>query len=139
MPLKSAALDEPQMNLTPMLDVVFNLIIFFVVSMQFSNEEEIEVQVPYAGHAQPLSALPDEIVVNVAADGRIIAQNRQVTPSELKAILTEARNHYADQAVLVRGDGRGALQHVVDVFSICNEVGIVNYKLATSRVEPAAP
>ena len=66
-------------------------------------------------------------------------KNRVVTPAELKSILTDARDRYADQAVLVRGDGRGALQHVVDVFSICNEVGIVNYKLATSRVEPAAP
>lgn len=137
MPLKSTALEEPQMNLTPMLDVVFNLIIFFVVSMQFSNEEEIEVQVPYAGHAQPLTALPDEIVVNVAADGRILVQGREVTQRELATLLAQARNRYADQAVLVRGDGQGVLQHVVNVFSICNEVGIANYKLATTRTEPA--
>ena len=73
MPLKVAPLEEPQLNLTPMIDVVFNLLIFFMLGTHFADlEREFDVQLPQVAAAQPLTGQPDEIAVNVFADGRIL-------------------------------------------------------------------
>ena len=132
MPLKSAALEEPQMNLTPMLDVVFNLIIFFMVGTRFADmERQFDVNLPKVSDAQPLTSLPDEIIVNVYGDGRIRVGKQTLTLEELADDLRAARDRYADQAVLVRGEGEGPYQIVMDVLSACQQAGITNTALAT--------
>lgn len=137
MPLKMAELEEPQLNLTPMIDIVFNLIIFFIVSMQFSNEQQFDVQLPSSSNAQPLTSPPDEIIVNVLADGRVAIKDEILTLDQLRTMLSDAQARYADQAVLVRGDGRGVLQHTVNVFSVCRAARIENFSLATQPPEGA--
>ena len=132
MPLKAAALEEPQMNLTPMIDVVFNLIIFFMVGTRFSDmERQFDVNLPKVSDAQPLTSLPDEIIVNVYGDGRIRVGKQTLTLAELVADLRAARDRYADQAVLVRGEGEGPYQIVMDVLSACQQAGITKTALAT--------
>jgi biopolymer transport protein ExbD len=132
MPLKAAALEEPQMNLTPMLDVVFNLIIFFMVGTRFADmERQFDVNLPKVSDAQPLTSLPDEIIVNVYGDGRIRVGKQTLSLEELATDLRAARDRYADQAVLVRGEGEGPYQIVMDVLSVCQQAGITNTALAT--------
>lgn len=132
MPLKAAALEEPQMNLTPMLDVVFNLIIFFMVGTHFADlERQFDVNLPKVSDAQPLVALPDEIVINVYGDGRFKVGQEWKTLEELLSDLSAARSRYADQAVLIRGEGAGPYQYVMDVLSACQQAGITNTALAT--------
>ncbi|MGQ0634607.1 MAG: ExbD/TolR family protein [Planctomycetaceae bacterium] len=136
MPLKVASADEPTLNLTPMIDVVFNLLIFFMVGTRFADlEREFDVQLPQVVDAQPLTAPPDEIVVNVFSDGRIVVGQQAVSLSELESRLREARGRYAEQAVLVRGDGHGIYQHVMDVLAVCHRVQIANFSLATQLKE----
>jgi len=131
MPLKIQALDEPQLNLTPMIDVVFNLIIFFMVGTRFADlERQFDVQLPRVSAAQPLTNPPDEIVVNVFKDGRIMVNRSPMTIAELEAALRAARDRYPDQAVLVRGDGQGIYQSVMDVLGACQKAGIRNFSLA---------
>ena len=92
MPLKMQPLEEPQLNLTPMLDVVFNLLIFFMVGTRFADlERQFDVQLPQVSTAQPLTSLPDEIVVNVFPDGKIVVNREEISSSELLSRLTEAR------------------------------------------------
>ncbi|MCA9079282.1 MAG: biopolymer transporter ExbD, partial [Planctomycetaceae bacterium] len=70
MPLKTQAMEEPALNLTPMIDIVLLLVIFFLVGTQFTQaERQYEIDLPTVSDAQPLTALPDEIVVNVGRDG----------------------------------------------------------------------
>lgn len=131
MPLRMEPLDEPQLNLTPMIDVVFNLIIFFMVGTRFSDmERQFDIHLPEVSAAQPLMSPPDEIVVNVFADGRVMVQNDVYSLAALRDFLEGARERYADQAVLVRGDGQGVYQHVMDVLAVCHEAGIENFSLA---------
>jgi biopolymer transport protein ExbD len=131
MPLKIAALDEPQLNLTPMIDVVFNLIIFFMVGTRFADlERQFDVQLPRVSAAQPLTNLPDEIVVNVYRDGRVVVNRDPMTIAQLETTLRAARERYADQAVLVRGDGQGIYQSVIDVLGACQRAGIRHFSLA---------
>lgn len=132
MPLKVEPLEEPQINLTPMIDVVLNLLIFFMLGTRFADmERQLDVQLPTVSAAQPLTSPPDEIVVNVFADGRIVVRQELLTLAGLEERLREARTRYADQAVLIRGDGHGIYQNVMDVLGVCQRVGIGNFSLAT--------
>ena len=132
MPLKVEPLEEPYLNMTPMVDVVLNLLIFFMLGTTFAQEErQFDIQLPRVGQAQPLTAPPDEIVVNVFADGRLVVNKQNLSPDDLERLLAEAQGRYADQSVLIRGDGKGNYQTIMDVLSICQNAGIHNYSLAT--------
>lgn len=132
MPLKVEPLEEPYLNMTPMVDVVLNLLIFFMLGATFAQEErQFDIKLPSVAHAAPLTAPPDEIVVNVFADGRLVVDQQTVSPEDLRQRLEEAHARYAEQAVLIRGDGKGDYQTIMDVLSLCQNAGIRNYSLAT--------
>lgn len=140
MPLKVEAMEEPMLNLTPMIDVVFNLIIFFMVGTRFSDmERQFDIHLPQVSEAQPLTSPPDEIIINVFSDGRIIVGERTLELDALEVELKQAHDRYADQAVLVRGDGRGVYQHVMDVLAVCHTAGITNFSLATQVKSETSP
>lgn len=131
MPLKTASVEEPNLNLTPMIDIVFLLIIFFMVGTQFAEmEREYDIQLPTVTDAQPLTTLPDEITVNVRRDGEIIVMGELRSREELHAELQAAQRNYAGQAVLIRADGQGIYQHVMEVMEICRKADIRNISLA---------
>ena len=72
MPLKTHHDDLPALNLTPMIDIVFNLIIFFMVSTRFTEiERKVDLSVPKVGDTRNLSDAPQRRVINVHRDGRI--------------------------------------------------------------------
>lgn len=132
MPLKIQPLEEPQLNLTPMIDIVFNLLIFFMVGTRFADlERQFDVHLPQVSAAQPLTSLPDEIVINVFNDGKIIVRREELSREQLLERLIEARERYSDQAVLIRGDGAADFQQIADVLAICHKADIRNFSLAT--------
>lgn len=131
MPLKTLPLDEPGINLTSMLDVVLNLIIFFMLTTQFTqHERQYEIQLPTVADAAALSGQPDEIVVNIRADGVIIVKNAPRSLAELEADLTAARERFPGQSIVIRGAGDGRYQPVMDVMAACRRAGIRNIALA---------
>jgi biopolymer transport protein ExbD len=137
MPLRNAPLDEPQLNLTPMIDVVIQLVIFFMVGTQFvDNERKIDIALPLVGQAAPLTETPDEMVVNVSKDGDISIGSKPVSAEQLRDQLKEAKNRYSAQAVVIRGDMNCIYQQVMTVVDICKQAGIENLQVAT-RVEHA--
>jgi biopolymer transport protein ExbD len=122
--------------MTPLVDVILNLLIFFMLGTRFAEEErQIDIQVPSVSHAQPLTAPPDDIIVNVFPDGHIVVNQETLSPAQFEKLLQAARRRFKDQAVLIRGDGKGTYQSVMDVLSICQKAGIHNYSLAT-QVKP---
>lgn len=138
--MKMVSVEEPQLNLTPMIDVVFNLIIFFMVGTQFADmERQFEVQLPQVSDAQPLTNPPDEIVINVYAGGKVVVGNDDLTLAQLRERLAAAHANYAGQSVLVRGDGASAYQQIMNVLAVCHEAKITNFSLATQLKEDAAP
>lgn len=139
MPLKTLPLEEPTINLTSMLDVVLNLIIFFMISTQFIQEErQYDVKLPTVSAATALSGQPDEIVVNVLADGSFQIKGDRVGNQELLTLLKFARERFPGQSVVVRADGDGKYQPVMDVLSACRVAGIRNVSLA-NRLTGATP
>lgn len=125
MPLKTHVDEPPQLNLTSMVDVLFLLIVFFMVGTQFTDHEKnLDLQVPQVAETGALTTAPERRVVNVDREGRISLDRSEVTLGELTARLSAARRQYAGLGVIVRGDGGGPLQNVADVLSACREAGI---------------
>jgi biopolymer transport protein ExbD len=131
MPLKLDPIEEPALNLTPMIDVVLNLVIFFLVTTQIAKDErQYEVELPKVTEARPLTALPDAITVNVGSDGALYLGREPRTPDELERELRTAAERYPEQAVVIRGDANGLYQHVMSVLNICHRANISNVQLA---------
>lgn len=125
MPLKPVHDDLPAMNMTPMIDVVFNLLIFFLLGSTYLNEErELELTLPSVSEASPLTEGPDEITVNVLADGSVKIRGKSYSREEMLDFLQQARRNYPDQAVAVRGDADARYEAVASVLALCKQAGI---------------
>ena len=139
MPLKTHLDEQPSLNLTPMIDVVFLLIIFFMVGTQFAElERKITLQVPHVSDVQALAPAPEKRVINVHRDGHITLDRDDVSIDQLVATLSRARHEYAELGVLVRGDAEGAFQNVASVLAACRQAGIADMGISVrmARGEP---
>ena len=120
-------------NLTPMIDVVFLLIIFFMVATKFAEiERDLRVNPPSSSHAQPITAMPRELIVNVTTDGRYIVNEVEYPVEDLEKLIAQAVKENPDQAVIVRGDRQTTLQLPVNVLSLCEKYAVKRKFLTTS-------
>lgn len=112
-------------DLTPVIDMVFNLLIFFLVATSFhQTEREMKIVLPQASAAGPISAMLKEIIVNVDADGRTIVSGRTIAAEDLRTLVKEAVAVNPEQKVTVRGDRTTAYANVVAVLDICKGSGV---------------
>jgi biopolymer transport protein ExbD len=120
------------LDLTPMLDMVFNLLIFFMVVTSFEKaDRDLKVLLPEGSEAMPMTAKPRELFVNIDKDGRYFVRSREVTTEELSKLLTQvALNNPANQAVVIRADKRAAWDYVATAMRLCNQAGIRDYSAA---------
>ena len=131
MPLKTHLDEQPTLNLTPMIDIVFLLIIFFMVGTKFTElERNIALQIPHVSNISALSAAPEKKVINVYRDGRISLDRNIVTLAELTHQLSNAVQEYQYLGVMVRGDAAGPFQNVAGVLSACKEAGVVEMSVS---------
>ena len=125
MPLKTHLDEQPTLNLTPMIDIVFLIIIFFMVGAKFTElERKIGLEVPQVSDVSALAPAPEKRIVNVYRDGRVALDRQFMTLDELKAQLANARREYDELGVVVRGDAEGQFQNVANVLGACREAGI---------------
>lgn len=123
--------NEPPLgiDLTPVIDVVFLLLIFFLVATRYDQEErELDVILPEVTEARPLSMTP-ELVINVLRDGTYRVVQSEYEDDQLMALLREAHRNNPHQSALIRGDGETALKHAIRVMGFCNQVGM-DYRIA---------
>lgn len=123
-------------ELTPLIDMVFLLLIFFLVATTFRQEErEMQIALPFASSSAPISAMARELIVNVAADGAIIVGGRHVDRESLQRIVAEAVATNGDQKVTVRGDRNAVYDTIVGVLDVCKAAGIQEPYLDTAVPE----
>ena len=117
------------LDMTPMIDMVFNLLIFFMVVSQFANEErDLRVVLPDGSEAMPLTAKPQQIFINIDQEGRYFVRGQELTAEALAALLAQAAlNNPANQAVVIRGDKRSAWDSVATAMRLCNQAGLRDY------------
>jgi biopolymer transport protein ExbD len=119
------------LSLTPLIDVVFLLLIFFLVATRFEQEErELELALAQASDAQPLIDKPEELFVNVTDDGAYFLGGRPVSRDALQLALTRAWMRNGSQQVVIRADKESRTKHVVAVMNMCNKANIRDYSIA---------
>lgn len=120
-------------NLTPMIDCVFLLLIFFLVATRFEEaEREMSVVLPQASEAMPMTARPKELFVNVSATGDIVVEGSKLDEAQLLDVLVQAQaNNPGRQKVVIRGDRGSPLEASVRVMDLCNRAKIREYTLST--------
>ena len=117
--------ETPRIELTPIIDMVFLLLIFFLVATTFhQTEREMQIALPEAASSQALTVALREIVVNVDAEGEIILNGRNVSAAELGATITRAVESNPEQKVTVRGDRNTVYASIVRVLDVCRTSGI---------------
>ena len=118
--------------MTPLIDVVFLLLIFFLVATTLSEEEgHLSVQLPAASEAQPLTAKPRELVVNIDAAGQYYISSEQLTLKRVEEVLAIASASNPGRAsVIIRADRRCQWEFVVAVMNACNKARIRNYQVS---------
>ena len=122
-------------NMMPLIDVVFLLLIFFLMASRFEQEErELKVALPEVAEAQPLT-MTQELVVNITAEGKYVVAKQEYGEDQLAALLERTRRNNPHQSVLIRGDGRAPWKHGVRVMGLCNRAKIENYRVAALQEE----
>lgn len=125
-----------ELELAPMIDVVFLLLIFFIVSWQSARfERDMDVSVPSAEEAENKDRQAGEIIINVRKDGTVVLNGLSVTNAELLAKLKAVSEAYPDQAVILRGSSEANFQAIINVLDEIKRAGIWNVAFATTRPE----
>ncbi|MFM7107769.1 MAG: ExbD/TolR family protein [Planctomycetaceae bacterium] len=125
------------LELTPMIDVVFLLMIFFLVASKLDEaDRSIDVVLPQATAAKPLTSRPREFVINIDRDGNYFAGARPVSLAELGGLLRQAAaDEPSRQTVIVRADENVAHKFVVGAMDACVTAGVEDYQVQSAGEE----
>lgn len=123
--------EEAGLNLAPMIDVVFLLLVFFMVATTFAREEEqLDVNLP-ASEAGESVEPTDEITIVLHEDGRVIVNGESLAEAALPARLKSLAEAEGTLPVTIRGDRDVVLQRVVSVMDACVLAGLTDVGMMT--------
>ena len=122
------------LSMTPLIDVVFLLLIFFLVASRLSQEDrELDIPLPSAANAMPMTAEPQEMIVNIDEHGAIFVDSQYLQQEQFEELLRSAvLNNPLGQSVIIRADRRVPVQTPVSVMDICMKLG-ANYSLSIAE------
>ena len=129
---------EEGVNLMPLIDMVFLLLIFFLVATTMAQEErELGVQLPSISSAVPLSAPPPQLIINIRADGTPLISRKEYTWKQLADVLVHVARNEPHRKILVRADEESKHKYFAAVVRICRKVGIGEARIGYAEQEPA--
>ncbi|MBJ06639.1 MAG: hypothetical protein CMO40_05900 [Verrucomicrobiaceae bacterium] len=134
MKFKTPKPPESAIQLAPMIDIVFLLLIFFLVTWQFSrSEQDSKVKVPTSSQGREETRAISEININIRQGGELVINGEALTEDQLLTKLRAIVEVHENQPVRLRGDGDITYQTLMGVIDICQEAGIWNISFATRR------
>lgn len=136
MNLQPGGEDEPDVNLTPLIDVVFLLLIFFMVSTTFEHQSRIQIELPEAT-ASPVEVDEESIEIIIDAQGRYFIGEEQVVNTELKTLksaISKAVGERETAPVTIRADAKTPHQAVITALDATSQLGLTHISLATSKI-----
>lgn len=135
--------DEPEINLVSLIDVVFCLIIFLVVTTTFDHRSGLKIVLPEANtRAEPSDAEP--LTVLVDADGRFFVGSSEVLKTDLASLkdaIARVAGADRERPVVLRADARATHQSVVTAMDALGQLGFTRLSIATTpqSAKPATP
>ena len=137
MNLQPGESDEPDINLTPLIDVVFLLLIFFMVSTTFEHQSRIKIDLPEATAEETMQE-PETLEIIIDAQGRYFINEQQVINTELKTLKMAIGKAVGDRETLpvtIRADANTPHQAVVRALDATSQLGLTRISLATSKIQ----
>ncbi len=130
--------DELELNLTPLIDVVFLLLIFFMVSTTFQKESQISLQLPKASKSDTEKP-PDNVEVLINAAGNFYVNEQELLQSDVETLrnaLFKLTQGERDVPLTIRADAQTPHQAVVIAMDAAAKLGMLRLSIATSQSEP---
>ena len=137
MNLQPSTPDEPEVNLTPLIDVVFLLLIFFMVSTTFEHQSRIQIELPEAT-AEATRPEDESLEIIIDAQGRFFIGDEQVVNTELKTLkgaISKTVGEREGIPVIIRADATTPHQAVITALDATSQLGLTRISLATSRMQ----
>ncbi len=125
-----ASNEHPEINISPLVDMVFLLLIFFIVTTVFVEETGVEVQKPKAASAQNLEK--KSILLALTAEGRIVYGGKEVSLSGLRGLVSRLLRDQ-EMPVIILADENSRSGVLVDVIDECKLAGVKQVSIAAER------
>ncbi len=123
--------DESELDITPMLDIVFIMLIFFIVTTSFVKESGIEVNAPSASSA--VSQDKASIFVAINESGDVWIDKRQVDVATVRAIIARMHTNNPEGAVVIQADKAVSAEQLMGVMDQVKLAGVKNIALAAKK------
>lgn len=129
--------DEVDVNLTPLIDVVFLLLIFFMVTTTFARDAKINIQLPTTQNAiASVQKKPMEVIID--EKGKFFVDGREVLnskPETLFRAMSQALDERGEKTppLIISADANASYQRVVTAMDIAGRLGLTNFSMATSN------
>ncbi len=137
MRLQSRVKEEPNVDLTSLIDVVFLLLLFFMVSTTFDHQAVLKVDLPEASEVEAPTDLPERLELVIDASGLMFLNDQQLVDSEqrtIKAAIKQAAGDNRELPLILRADRETPHHFVVTAMDVAAQMGFSNLSIATDRV-----
>ncbi len=136
MNLRPQRKESPELNLTPLIDVVFLLLIFFMVSTTFDKESRIKVELPQAATQDERDKNDTVLDITIDAKGRFYVNQNEVINTEISTLMgaiEKAVNDKRDLPVIISADANTPHHSVIKVMDAASQLGFVNMTFAARQ------
>jgi len=134
--LKNHVKEDPTVDLTSLIDVVFLLLIFFMVSTTFERESVLKVDLPEASAVAEREELPESLELIIDAQGRMYLNDQRLIDSEertIRAAIEQLAGENRDLPLILRADRETPHHFVVTAMDVAAQLGFLNLSIATDR------
>lgn len=128
--------EEPTVDLTSLIDVVFLLLIFFMVSTTFERESVLKVDLPEASSVEEREEIPDSLELVIDSEGRMYLNDQRLIDSEertIRAAIEQMAGEERSLPMVLRADRQTPHHFVVTAMDVAAQLGFVNLSIATDR------
>lgn len=122
--------DQYEIPMTSLLDIVFLLLIFFLVATNFTRKEmDHKVVLPESESGVKASQAPSRMVINIREEGTLVVNGKLMDEKELRVAVAEFAGAHPERPAVIRADAKVPYRSVMKVFGICRTSGVRNVDL----------
>jgi len=128
--------EDPTVDLTSLIDVVFLLLLFFMVSTTFERESVLRIDLPEASAVADREELPDSLELVIDDQGRMYLNDQRLLDSEertIRAAIEQLAGDSRDMPLILRADRQTPHHYVVTAMDVAAQLGFLNLSIATDR------
>jgi len=126
--------DVPEVNLTSMIDVVFLLLIFFMVSTSFVKQSQLSIRLPQADNTEVVEEIPDFIDLMITEQGTYMVNGRELVnnkPETIRNALQKISGGDTSLPITISADANARHQYVITAMDVAGKLGFVQINIAT--------